>query len=572
MRILKRSVCLLFVLFAAQAAFCQASLLRDYVGVIHQSYHPDVVAYLEKIKARSAKNGNKNAVKAIDAYLKGAFGTGFVYVAPSGENYIITNNHVISQSYKISITFEKTDGVKTIYDRLHVIAVDEDLDIAVVAFDAGARPFKAGLAFSAKAAEEGEDVYAAGFPGLGSDAIWQFSKGMVSNASVRFKAGENETINENALGPFIQHTAQVDPGNSGGPLLVSNSGSTSGYSVVGINTLSARGRQAANYAIPASRVVSFINSALAKTSPEKERAELQNRVDLFVKDIKAPKDIYQKIAVYLSNSCAASNAEYAVSEVFDRAPVTVQTVVLHVLDYDPLYGMNYAVAWLIEDSLHSAKKSGPIAASVGEIKQNPDGSYNVVLQRPDGSAINITWINEFGIWRIEKAGNLVNGDKSHIAKKEKDIENEEKLRTNYIFMISLGYTNIPDGPDAALMASIKFRSAYSSFGSTVFVGDDFLHIDGKYCLEIPIKLKTFAITPVLGVGLGLRFITYDTKTTNGSSSSTKTSDGLGLIGSAGLMFTTSAVSGLYAIVNYQYNAMVSGDIPHYITAGLGYAF
>jgi len=210
--------------FVASLAFTQTSALRDYVGVIHQSYHPDVVEFLDKIKEQAVKRGHGDAAKAIDSYLKGGFGTGFVYVAPDGANYLLTNYHVIAQADKLSITFEKLDGAKTTYDRLRVIAADEDIDLALLAFADNVRPFQTGLAFAGAPAEEGSDVYAAGFPGLGNAAIWQFSRGMISNAAVRLPLDDDEDVPEAALGPYIQHTAQIDSGNSGSPPLNSERG------------------------------------------------------------------------------------------------------------------------------------------------------------------------------------------------------------------------------------------------------------------------------------------------------------------------------------------------------------
>ncbi|MDR3311802.1 MAG: serine protease, partial [Spirochaetaceae bacterium] len=290
-----------------------------------------------------AKQGHGDAAKAIDRYLKGGFGTGFVYVAPDGANYLITNHHVIAQADKLSVTFEKLDGAKTTYDRLRVIAADEDIDIALLAFADDVRPFPAGLSFVSAPAEEGSDVYAAGFPGLGNAAVWQFSRGMVSNAAVRLPVEDDEDVPEAALGPYIQHTAQIDPGNSGGPLLIQREGVAAGYAVAGINTLSARRRQAANYAISVNRAQEFITQALVPADPVKDRAKLDAQLESFIKGLGAPKTVYPHIARYLSNACTASNAEYALSEVSDRAPKTVQQRIYDSLDY-PLDGMNDAVA------------------------------------------------------------------------------------------------------------------------------------------------------------------------------------------------------------------------------------
>jgi hypothetical protein len=122
----------------------------------------------------------------------------------------------------------------------------------------------AGLAFAGAPAEEGTDVFAAGFPGLGFEQIWQFSKGIVSNARMRLPRDpvEDAEVNETRFGPFIQHTAPIDSGNSGGPLLVAQAGVPIGYAVAGINARTATRRAATFFAIPADRVLAYINAAI----------------------------------------------------------------------------------------------------------------------------------------------------------------------------------------------------------------------------------------------------------------------------------------------------------------------
>jgi S1-C subfamily serine protease len=144
-----------------------ASQLRDYVGLINQSFHPEIVTFMRKIGQEFEQRGQRDAAKSIEAYLKGGSGTGFVYVAPDGANYIITNHHVITQAYDLSISFEKTDGSKTVFSGLSIVAADEEMDIALLAFENGARPFTASLSFLDRPVEEGETVYSAGFPAWG---------------------------------------------------------------------------------------------------------------------------------------------------------------------------------------------------------------------------------------------------------------------------------------------------------------------------------------------------------------------------------------------------------------------
>jgi serine protease Do len=209
--------------------------LRDFVGLVNQTYHPGIVAIFEKLKTDLTARGESNAVRAIDRILSGASGSGFVFNDENGNLYALTNYHVIVQANTISLTFERQDGTKRVFSDLTVIAADEEKDIALLAFAPGDRPLDEGLHFLSRPVIEGEDVYAAGFPGLGTTTIWQLSRGIISNANVRFP---KSSIDDTLLGPFLQHTAQIDPGNSGGPLLIAQQNVPSGYVVAGLNTLS----------------------------------------------------------------------------------------------------------------------------------------------------------------------------------------------------------------------------------------------------------------------------------------------------------------------------------------------
>jgi S1-C subfamily serine protease len=112
------------VLFVVLITLCQmvfaqtgVPALRDHAGLINQSYHPDIVAYFEKIKANlEAKKDRRR--QAIDLFLKGVTGSGFVIADEEGTNYIVTNYHVIARASRLSITFERHDGFRKGYDNL----------------------------------------------------------------------------------------------------------------------------------------------------------------------------------------------------------------------------------------------------------------------------------------------------------------------------------------------------------------------------------------------------------------------------------------------------------------------
>jgi S1-C subfamily serine protease len=153
-------------------------------------------------------------------------GSGFVFT-PDG--YILTNSHVVSSSQKIGITF--LDG-----DRFSASLVGQDpsTDIAVIHIDATGLPY-------AHLSEDpglkvGQLVIAMGNPFGFQNTV---STGVVSALGRSLRSQEGRLI-EN----IIQHTAPLNPGNSGGPLLDSR-----GH-VIGINTAIIAMAQGIGFSIP----------------------------------------------------------------------------------------------------------------------------------------------------------------------------------------------------------------------------------------------------------------------------------------------------------------------------------
>jgi S1-C subfamily serine protease len=170
---------------------------------------------------------------------QGAAGSGIV-IAPDG--YILTNQHVIGQARQLDARF--TDG-KVL--RARIIGTDPATDLAVIQANAS------GLVHAplgdSSSLRPGALVIAIGNP-LGFDST--VSTGVVSAVGRGLRSTEGRLI-ENV----IQHTAPLNPGNSGGPLASAHG------EVVGVNTAIIAMTQGIAFAIPsntASWVVSQILS------------------------------------------------------------------------------------------------------------------------------------------------------------------------------------------------------------------------------------------------------------------------------------------------------------------------
>ncbi len=563
----------ILLLILSSLGFAQTSSIRDYVGVINQTYHPSIVDFFEEMKEEM--KGNADAVKAVDWYLRGPSGTGFVYVDEKGDNYIITNNHVINQAHTLKFTLEKSDGSKVMYEGINVLAIDEDMDVAILTFTDRAKPFTAGLSFLTDEVNEGDAVFSAGFPGLGSTPIYQFGSGIVSNRRAMIPV---EEFSDEVIGPFIQHTAPIDFGNSGGPLLVSRPGTASNYAVIGINTLKAMWRESTNYAIPAARALEFITKA---TGPEQgdRKAKLEERVNTFITEVRVPRAVYGDIAKYLSNACIADNAELALLELGDKGNMTVWNNIVDEFGYDPVFGMQLAVAWLIENSMRTG--SGVINARLGTISPIDEDEYTVTLNIGDES-ISSTWVLEYGVWRIKTFGAVVVGDKAVAAEKveerKREIAQNRDLVTDYGFMLQAGLAIMPDQENTmGFNAGLRTSWGELAIAGFDFTGNgDYTQIHTVIGLKYAIRLGSVAIMPFVEGSLGAAFAKLEDEF---GETDLIPDMGFGWGLKAGLMFTTKFVKGLYLYGNYQYSSADIGFSDeeqtfsnNIIAIGIGYGF
>lgn len=178
-----------------------------------------------------------------------SFGSGFVVQwrdhAGQQRLRIITNHHVMGGAGEAEVRLSHhLDDEDAEPARARLLRSDPVDDIAILEVtEGGEQVAGAGLTLRPDAPSEREVVVAAGFPGVGRDPSYQVSEGVVSNA--RFGAPKND---RDGVSAYIQHTAAIDPGNSGGPLL-DKSGA-----VVGVNTLKLRGRENVGLAIPTPRI------------------------------------------------------------------------------------------------------------------------------------------------------------------------------------------------------------------------------------------------------------------------------------------------------------------------------
>ncbi len=160
------------------------------------------------------------------ARARGGAGSGVV-VTPDG--YILTNEHVVQRTQSARIAFVDGRSVSAA-----VVGRDPATDLAVLRAHAAGLPHAQVLGAAPRV---GQLVVAVGNP-LGFEST--VSAGVVSALGRALRSRQGRLIEG-----IVQHTAALNPGNSGGPLVNARGG------VVGINTAIIAQAQGSGFAVPA---------------------------------------------------------------------------------------------------------------------------------------------------------------------------------------------------------------------------------------------------------------------------------------------------------------------------------
>lgn len=218
--------------------------LRHSVCVVEPEYSDADKSLMGDYALYTARAGMRSASRALTAYKnEGTFGSGVV-IEQGGKKYVLTNLHVIGYAGKATIIFQLHE--KTLrYEHCDVASRGQTEDLAAVALPEECEMIA--LPLYRGEIEEDMSVAAAGFPGLAGKPSWQMTRGNISNARVQVDVRAMQTI---------QHTASIDPGSSGGPLLLKNAEGK--YEILGINTWKAFYREGVGLAISKEDILLFL--------------------------------------------------------------------------------------------------------------------------------------------------------------------------------------------------------------------------------------------------------------------------------------------------------------------------
>jgi S1-C subfamily serine protease len=205
------------------------------VGEIYREAAPGVVQVTSSVVAEDPFFGERRGR---------SLGSGFVI---DRAGHIVTNFHVIDGAEEIFVNFSSDDQL-----RAEVVGADPSTDLALLKVDAEQRALTPLQLGDSDAVQVGDDVLAIGNPfGLARTA----TAGIVSALHREISSPSGFTIDK-----VIQTDAQINQGNSGGPLLDAEG------RVIGVNTQIAtagsEGNVGIGFAVPVNTVKEVVGELL----------------------------------------------------------------------------------------------------------------------------------------------------------------------------------------------------------------------------------------------------------------------------------------------------------------------
>jgi serine protease Do len=439
---MKKTLSSILLLSSFVFTFSQESL-RDEVAIVRPIYTEASVKFLNDFSLYLSRNGYKTSAKLLKSYAEGGFGSGFTYVdKKTGKAYVVTNRHVVAQANTATIEFNTGQGVNR-YKECPVALADEQVDLALIELPADAAKTISGFTILTKAPADAAEVFSAGYPGLGSEPSWQIANGIISNNSVF----DNSLTGSDSIG-VIQHTAAVDAGSSGGPLLVRNPASKKGFDVAGVIAWKAQERENANFAISSKSLNLFI----AKYEQNKEQAftetGLKKQAELFASAVNAG---YKQVLPFISSDYVANISIANFYDLMNAISEKARKEVVQCFNSGrPLEGVRIALADaacikfskrnLVFSSIDAQSKPAQVVFAFGE------------------KNIPTEWIQEQGYWHIKQIESL----------KANTLE-KDGISTSFGYNNSFKlHVNLPMTENYGAQYAVSFTRTYRTFITSGF--------------------------------------------------------------------------------------------------------
>lgn len=375
--------------------------IQRFVPIVRANYFDEMVTTLENVAERYEQEGNSQLARLFRGIAEGGHGSGTV-VAYQGRVFLVTNHHVVSGANTVNLEFQLGDGASVSYSDRPVVASDERVDLAVVLLPDALDPQIEALEVFSGALVDGTEVWSAGFPGLFVRPAWQFAAGNVTNSVARI-----EEIVDPEISYLIQHSAPIDPGNSGGPLLIENADASAGYDVVGINSWTVSGRENTYFAVPTGPMLQLLARAVSEQDGELTTEAVDAELEAFRLQIQAllqaDEPDYVENGYLVSNQLLARRGWDTFIRELQTAPREHHLrLEERFLLASPIEAMREGLVYAMHRRLPHQGRAA-VAVAIGEVNTTDPSNVAARLEvSAPGVFETVELVREQGNWRVQQ--------------------------------------------------------------------------------------------------------------------------------------------------------------------------
>jgi len=399
-----RRIAIISVLVILSAVSAHAQL-REMVFIVEPNIHADTKEEFLEISDDWEKKSPEFS-DWLRGISEGGHGSGFLYVDDEGDNYVVTNRHVVTFSDSADIK-QRIGREEIVFKECPIVYVSDTTDIAVLAFPDYEKVFEKGLSISVDPVSDGDEAISAGYPGVNytDEKLWQFAKGYITNSEAYSKALFGEDSQR-----LLQHSANIDNGSSGGPLLIETDGE---YRVIGVNTYSLvdLGRENTFFSIPSEQLVEELNRGINiwhGRIDENEQEGLEKTCLALADQLNSEEPDVNFLNKLLSNQLVSDKGITNLDRILQARSDNEAREWWDFFISSPWDAMRYAVGEYEYEALIRLAPIRFIETVSEDYDQYRSNRGTPVRARYQDSkkTYEITWIFQFGNWRINEIETL----------------------------------------------------------------------------------------------------------------------------------------------------------------------